>query len=247
MTSQIERYFNTCLEQLTRLREHSTDSIDAAAQAIANAIQDDKGYFLFGSGHSALIAQEAYWRAGGLAPALPIPDPLGGDAERLPGFATVLLAHYDLQPGGVMVVISNSGINPLPIEVALECQARGLAVVAITCIAHSEQVASRHTSGKKLYEIADIVVDTQGIAGDAVLELPAVPGRVGATSTVLGAAIVEAMTVQTVAHLVERGEVPPVLVSSNLPQGDTHNRTIAARYRSRLVRYEVPTVDETRG
>jgi len=241
--NQIERYLNVCIKQLTQLRDQSAEAIDAAAQAVADALQNDKGYFLFGSGHSALIAREAYWRAGGLAPALPIPDPMHGDAERLPGFGLTLLAHYDLQPGGVIVVISNSGINSLPVEVALECKGRGLTVVAITCMAHSRQVDSRHPGGRKLYEIADIVIDTQGDLGDATLELPNTPGRVGPTSTLLGAAIVEAISVQAAAYFVERGLTPPVLVSSNLPEGDAHNRELAARYRDKLIRYEVPTVD----
>jgi uncharacterized phosphosugar-binding protein len=166
-----------------------------------------------------------------------------GDSERLSGFAVTLLAHYDLQPGGVIVVISNSGINPLPVEMALECKARGLTVIAITCLSHSEDVTSRHPGGKKLYEVADVVIDTHGVAGDAVLDLPNTPGRVGGTSTMLGIAIVETITVQAAAHLAERGLVPPVLVSANVPEGDAHNREVAARYRERLVRYEVPTVD----
>jgi uncharacterized phosphosugar-binding protein len=243
MVDPIGRYLNTCIEQLTLLRDRSAEAIDAAAHAVADAIQADKGYFLFGSGHSALIAHEAFWRAGGLAAALPIPDPSWGDAERLPGYGAILLGHYDLQPGSVMMVISNSGINPLPVEVALECKERGLTVIAITCLAHSQNVPSRHPSGKKLYQVADIVIDTQGVPGDATLELPGVPGRVGPTSTVLGAAIVEAVSVQAAAILAERGIMPPVLVSSNLPEGDMHNRKLIERYRGRLIRCEIPTVD----
>ncbi len=243
MTSFIEDYLTICIEQLALLRERSAASIAAAAEVVADAIQNDKGYFLFGSGHSALIAHEAFWRAGGLAPALPIVDPTEGDAERLPGYAPIVLDHYDLQPGSVIVVISNSGINPLPVEVALECKARGLTVIAITCLAHSQQVASRHPEGKKLYEVADIVIDTQGLPGDAALEMPGVPGRVGPTSTLLGAAIVEAISVQATAALVARGVTPPVLVSANLPEGDAHNRALIERYRNRLFRRQVSTVD----
>jgi uncharacterized phosphosugar-binding protein len=243
MKSFIEDYINLCISQITHLRDRSAASIMAAAQAVADAIQNEKGYFLFGSGHSALIAHEAFWRAGGLAPALPIIDPTEGDAERLPGYAPIVLDHYDLQPGSVIVVISNSGINPLPIEVALECKARGLTVIAITCLSHSQAVASRHPSGRKLFEAADIVIDTQGAPGDAVLDLPGVPGRVGPTSTLLGAAIVEAISVQAAAVLVERGVTPPVLVSANLPEGDAHNRALIEHYRNRLFRRQISTVD----
>jgi len=240
---QIARYLNLCMDQLALIRDHSAGAIDAAARAVADAIAADKPYLLFGSGHSELIAREAYWRAGGLAPSLPIRDPLEGDAERLPNYAVILLDRYPLQAGGVIVVISNSGINPLPVEVALECKARGLTVIAITCLQHSQPAESRHPSGKKLYEVADIVIDTQGVRGDAALDLPGVPGKIGPTSTLLGVAIVEAIAVQTTAYLVEKGLTPPVLVSSNLPEGDAHNQNLAAHYRERLIRYEVPTVD----
>ena len=239
----IERYLDVCISQLGSVRDRSAEAIDAAARAVAEAIENDKGYYLFGSGHSGLTAREAFWRAGGLAPAIPIDDPLEGDAERLPGYAVKLLAHYDLQPGGVMLIISNSGINPLPIEVALESKARGLAVIAVTCMSHARGATSRHPGGRKLHELADIIIDTQGIPGDAVLEIPSVPGRVGPTSTVLGAAIINAITVAAAGHLADRGLTPPVLVSSNLPEGDSHNARLVARYRARLARSLIPTAD----
>ncbi len=243
MDDPIERYLDLCITQLGCVRDRSAQAIDAAACAVADAVQNDKGYFLFGSGHSGLIAQEAFWRAGGLAPALPIQDPLEGDAERLPGYALRLLAHYDTQPGGVMLIISNSGINPLPIEMAMESKARGLTVIAVTCLSHAREVASRHPSGRKLHELADVIIDTQGLPGDAALEIPSVPGRVGPTSTVLGAAIINAITVAAATLLAERGFPPPVLVSANLPEGDSHNAQLIARYRGRLVRSAIPTTE----
>ncbi len=243
MENPIEHYLDTCIRQLEAVRDQSAEAIDAAARAVAEAIENDRGYYLFGSGHSGLTAHEAFWRAGGLAPALPIDDPLEGDAERLPGYAIKLLAHYELQPGGVIVIISNSGINPLPIEMAMESKARGLTVIAVTCLEHAAGVASRHAGGRKLHELAEIVIDTQGIPGDAVLEMPSVPGRVGPTSTVLGAAIVNAISVAAARHLADRGIVPPVLVSSNLPEGDAHNARLVTRYRSRLARTLIPTAD----
>jgi len=243
MTHPIDDYLETCIGQLAALRAGSFAGIAAAAEAVAIAIQADKGYFLFGSGHSALIAREAFWRAGGLAPALPIDDPAEGDAERVPGYIVGVLAHYDLQPGSVMIIVSNSGINHAPIEAALECKARGVTVIAITCLAHSRPSASRHPSGRRLFEIADIVIDTQGIPGDAVVSLHGLPGRVGPTSTVVGAAIIDAIAVGAAARLLERGLEAPVLVSSNLPEGDAHNARLVARYRSRLVRSLIPSAN----
>jgi uncharacterized phosphosugar-binding protein len=244
MSNIIHDYIETCVDQLRTIVTESGASIDAAAQAVADAMARDQAFYLFGSGHSALIAREAFWRAGGLAPAIPIPDPMAGDGERISGFGATLLGHYNLQAGEALIVISNSGINPLPIEVALEGKARGLTVIALTSIAHSSQVSSRHPDGKKLMDIADIVIDTHGIQGDAAVELPQSELKVGATSTVVGAAIIEAITARTAEILLERGLQPPVLISANTPEGDAHNRLLANRYRKLLVRYEVPTVDQ---
>jgi uncharacterized phosphosugar-binding protein len=135
-------------------------------------------------------------------------------------------------------VISNSGINAVPVEVALLSKEAGLTVIALTSMAHSRTVASRHSSGRKLYEVADIVIDTHGFPGDAAVALPGGKLRSGATSTVVGAAIIEAITVQAAALLDARGVAPPVLVSANVPEGDAHNLALYERYRPRLIRYE---------
>ncbi len=242
MGDYITEYFAAATAQLEEVADASGDAIRNAAEVVADAIANDRDYLLFGSGHSALIAREAFWRAGGLAPAIVIDDIAGGDAERIEGIATLLLARYDLRPHSVIIVISNSGTNAVPVEVAMLSKAAGLTVIAMTSLAHSQAVAPRHSSGKKLYEIADIVIDTRGIPGDAALTLPGGQLKSGATSTVVGAAIIEAITVQAAARLAERGITPPVLVSSNLPGGDAHNKAIAARYQPRMVRYLVPAL-----
>lgn len=239
----VDDYFDVCVKQLRAVFDGSQEGIEAAATAVARAIVGGGGLYLFGSGHSALIAREAFWRAGGLAPALPIPDPAAGDAERLPGFGTTVIAHYDLKPGSVMIVISNSGVNAMPVEIARAAQAKGLTVVAITSLAHSRSVESRTPGGQKLYEIADVVIDTHGVPGDAALDVPGADVKAGATSTVVGTAIIEAITARAAEIMAAEGHEPPVLVSSNLPGGDAHNRALAERYRAHLVRYEVPTVD----
>jgi uncharacterized phosphosugar-binding protein len=236
----IDQVFENCVAQLHHVQGAEGDAIRTAGEWVGRAIADGKGFYLFGSGHSAFIARDAFWRAGGLAAALPISDPLGGDAERLEGYAAILLAHYELTPGGVVIVISNSGINPLPVEVALGCRQRGLKVVALTSRRHSSQVASRHSSGKKLMEVADLVIDTHGIPGDASVTVPGSDLRVAPTSTVIGAAIVQSICAAAAERMVAWGLVPPVIVSMNLPEGDDWNRSLAERFRPQLVRYEVP-------
>lgn len=239
----ISQVFKTCAAQLEHVAEAEAESILAAAELVAEAIAGEQGFYLFGSGHSAFIARDAYWRAGGLAPAQVILDPLMGDGERLEGVAAALLGHYDLSTGGVMVIISNSGINHLPVEMCMLAQASGLKVVAITCREHSTRVPARHPSKKKLMDLADVVIDTHGIPGDASLPLPGTELYVAPTSTVIGAAIIQAITAQAAKFLLERGFPPPIIVSVNVPEGDARNQALASRYRSHLVRYDVPTVD----
>lgn len=243
MKDYVEQYFSQAANLLHQVQRESGSAIHAAASAIADALENDRDVLLYGSGHSTLIAQDAAGRAGGLVPFLALEDVAHGDAERLEGVAQVIASRYELRSGSVMIVISNSGINPVPIEMTLLSQAAGLTVIAITALAHSKSVESRHSSGKKLYELADIVIDNHGVPGDALIELPGGKFKSGATSTMVGTAIVQAITVQAAALLSERGIEPPLFISANLPQGDAHNRRLIARYRSRLVRHQIPITD----
>lgn len=249
MTDYIERYFSTVIAQLQEVAREAHDAIYKAAEAVADAIEHDKDIMFFGSGHSAAIARDGFWRAGGLAPAIQVQDIAEGAAERVEGIAALTLSHYDLRAGSVMVIISNSGINASPVEMAMLCKAAGLIVVALTSVTHSAAVAPRHSSGKKLYEIADIVIDTHGVPGDAAIELPNSNLKSGATSTPVGASIIQAIVVQAAALLAQRGIEPPVLVSANVPEGDQHNEKLRLRYRPRMARYQIaqPTPVLTEG
>lgn len=242
MENYIEKYLSQVMDMLQAIMRESQPAIRQAAQAVADAIQQEGLFLLFGSGHSALIAKDAAYRAGGLAPALTIDDVADGDAERVEGVAKYLVARYDLRPNSVMAVISNSGINPVPIEMAMIARSGGLKVIAITSLAHSRSVPSRHSSGKKLFDVADIVIDTHGVPGDAAVALPNSPYKSGATSTIAGSAIVQAITVQAAALLAERGIEPPVWVSANVAQGDPHNNALLERYRPFLARYQMATL-----
>ncbi len=243
MSKIYQRYLDAVTKQLNAVVDEASADIEKAAQAIAQAIMDDKNYFLFGSGHSALIAREAFWRAGGLAPAMPIPDIMEGDVERLPGHGLAILAHYNLQKGDVIVVISNSGINYLPLEIAMKCKDIGMTVIAMTSKKHSATVEPRHPSGKRLMDIADIVIDNQVVRGDALLSLSDERFKVGPSSTILGAFVIEAVTARAAEIMLDKGITPPLLISANAPGGDEHNKAIADKYRNKLIRYAVPTVD----
>ncbi len=132
------------------------------------------------------------------------------------------------------MVISNSGINAVPVEVALEGKARGLTIVALTSENHSLVVESRHPSGRRLLDVADIVLDTCGQPGDAVVSYDGLPGRVAPTSLLAGCYLVNSLVCRVVERYLSAGLVPPVSMSANLPGGDEHNRALEERYRGRI-------------
>lgn len=238
----LDQYIQTVQEQLDRIHNTQKDKIAIIAGKIADSIEADGIMHVFGSGHSHMIAEDVFHRAGGLACVNAMLEPslmelnVGRSTvlERLSGYADVLLAGYDLRPDEVIVVVSNSGINAVPIEVAMACKKRGLFVVALTNMDHSLNTVSRHVSGKKLYEVADIVLDNCGTFGDAALSYGDSGQKMGATSTIGGIAIIQALTVAIVDELSSRGVNPPVLISANRDGGDGHNRELIDRYRNRI-------------
>ncbi len=228
--NKAQEFYLKTVEVLAAISETQMDRIHQAADMIADSIADDKILYLLGGGHSLMVAAEAYHRAGGLAPVDIIHDRSFGRAERCQGYAKQLLDWYNPAAGSVVVIISNSGRNALGIEMALECRERGIRTIAITSLDHSKAAESRHPSGKRLFEIADIVIDNCGILGDAILDVEGVMGKICPTSTIAGAMIVDMIMAQTVQNLVDRGMTPPVFISANVDGGDEHNKKVFARY-----------------
>ncbi len=237
------RYHDAVIEQLQTIATSQAASLDRAAQAIFASLRGDGVLHVFGSGHSHSLAEEAFHRAGGLVPVNAIheifltpltrPD-LSAQLERLPGLATLILDGHDLRPGEVLLVISNSGINAVPVEMALEGRRRGLTVVALTSLKHSRTVPPRHPDGKRLFEVADIVLDTCGEAGDAAVAYSGFAGKVAPTSLLAGSYIINSLVCRVVESFLTHGLTPPVYLSANLPGGDQHNRALAAKYRGRI-------------
>src|SRR5262249_43493297 len=141
---------------------------------------------------------------------------------------------FDVRPGEVVVVVSNSGINPVPIELAAEAKKRGAKTIAITSADNYASAKSRHSSGKKLADVADLTVDSCVPVCDAMLEFEGLDARVAAASTALGAALMNAIVAQTTEELLATGHKPPVIVSMNVPGGDERNMELAERYGPRL-------------
>jgi len=226
-----EEYLNIVIEGIKNLRDTQSDNIKKAAELIGDALAEGKHVFTFGSGHSQLLAREITERAGGLAPVFHLPDPIWGMVERLEGYGEMLLEQYPLQKGEVIFVISNSGRNPEPIEIAKGAKEKGLKVIAVTSLKHSKNVESRHSSGKKLFEYGDVVLDTGTPKGDAVMDFEGLSSKAGAASTVFGAALLNAVMVEAIQYLLDKGIEPPVLISANVDGSDEHNAELMERYK----------------
>jgi uncharacterized phosphosugar-binding protein len=243
MINKALEYATAVQTVLQRIVETQMEQIKRAAQIAADAIAQDGILYTFGTGHSHVIAEDVAYRAGGLAPVDAILEPsLTGHSkvwqseymERVEGMAEVILNYYDISSKDALVVISNSGRNAAPIEMAAGAKARGVPVIAITSLAHSKGTTSRHSSGKKLYELADVVIDNCCPKGDCLLQLPGLQVPIGAGSGVAGMFIMHSIIVQTIQNLLERGIQPPVFMSGNLDGSDEYNQAILERYKGRI-------------
>ncbi len=242
MTSPVSAYFERITVLLNTLMQDEAGAIDLAADRIAETIANDGLVHVFGSGHSNLLAQEVFHRAGGMVPVnamLDINLTIFGSAratmvERLEGYAPSLLATYDVQPVDTVIVISTSGVNPVPIEVAELCRERGAYVIGVMSADEYADAPTRHSSGQRLSDFVDLVLDTHVPTGDAIQPVGDGGIVVGASSTILGAALLNAVFVAAAARLDERGIPIPAFVSQNVPGGDEHNHDLIARYQHRI-------------
>jgi uncharacterized phosphosugar-binding protein len=229
-----DRYFESVDRLLARVRETNRRSIPAAARIVADTVAADGIVRAFGSGHSGLLARDLYDRAGGLACVDVIEDPGRGRAENVVGYAATLLHEDQLRPPDCLIVISSSGRNVSPIELALLARERGVPVIAATSVEFSLAVASRHPSGVRLPDVADVVLDTCVPTGDAGLTIEGAPTDAGPMSTVLGAAALTAVMVEATEELLRRGVTPPLFASQNVDGADNYNDALNDRYRGRI-------------
>lgn len=234
---KINQFFGLAAEKLEEVLASQHGNLQEMARLWAKAIQEDKLLYTFGSGHSRFIAGELYWRAGGLAPVMMIDDPTLGFAERVEGYAACFMKQYDIQPSDLLVIISNSGINPVPIEVAQYGKQVGAIVVAVTSLSQYKQATSRHSSGKKLSDFADLCLDTLVPYGESVIPLSREGWRVSPMSTLISVGMLDAVIGQTAQNLLDADVVPPILLSANVPEGDEHNQRLVHRYWRRLTRF----------
>ena len=239
--SLAQTFFETSNALQDKVFADNASTLQIAGKRIAESLAADGVLHTFGSGHSQILAAEIERRAGGLVPVSSINDPADGWPEQIAGYGARLFQRYAYQyavrPGDVILVISNSGRNASPIEVAMEARAAGLRVIALTSLAMSKATQSRHPSGKKLYELADLVLDNGGLPGDAAIDAPGFAYKVGPTSTMSGALLLNLLSMEIIEQLIALGVTPPTAyVSQNADGGAEHNEALAQKYRHRIRR-----------
>lgn len=239
MPSPAESYLATATALLQRACAQNAPVLRKLGAVIGESVAQGGVLHTFGSGHSEIISREIIGRAGGLVCVSGIYDPTGGFIENMVGYGTKLAERYDrahgLLPGETIIVISNSGKNSSPIEVALYAKQKGLHVVGLTCVEMSKAAATVHPGGKKLHEVADHVLDNLGVPGDAITEVSA-GVKAGPTSTFIGATLLNLLSLEVIAWLTAHGHTPPVLRSQNMPDAIEFNRALGRRYKGRLSR-----------
>ncbi len=237
-------YFEAAIDSLRKAQQSQADSISAAADLMVGAITSDARIFAFGASHSFILAEEMVYRTGGLMLVNPIyphgmnlsvrPMTMTSQIERVPGLGATLLTESPARKGDVLIIASTSGRNAVVIDMAIAAKDMRIKTIAITSLAYSSGVSSRHPSGKKLCDLCDVVIDNCAPYGDAAVEIAGFAQRVGPLSSVTGCAIVNALAAELVAKLVEHGVEPPVFMSANLDAGDKYNARLLEANKDRI-------------
>ena len=242
MSKSVE-YFENLQKILARIATEQIDNIEKAARAVADTLEKGGRIHAFGTGHSHMLAEEIFYRAGGLVNVNPILESSlmlhesaakSTELERLEGYGEILFDHHSINSNDILFLFSNSGRNGVAIDLALIAGDRGVKTVVITNMEHTMKGASRHSSGKKLFEAADIVIDNCGCHGDASMRIEAINRNVAPTSTAAGAAIMNAIEARAVEIMVADGFTPEVFSSSNVDGGDEINNAYIAKYKKEI-------------
>jgi uncharacterized phosphosugar-binding protein len=222
-----EKYLDGAIALLRRIADEEMPRIQEAGKLLADAIANGQRIFAFGCSHSSLPIQDIVARAGGLALINPMfgpgiasletrPTTIGTAVERLEGMARIILDNHPIESGDVLILVSVSGRNAVPVELAQLARERGIKIIGVTSRVYTEAFPSRHPSGKKMYEFADIVLDNKVEAGDAMLEAEGVPQKFCPASGITSIAVLQAVVAATVEELLAKGVAPPIFLAGNV-------------------------------
>ncbi len=219
------------IKQLEKIFEGQEEEMEKAISEVFRTIKEDKIIHTFGSGHSHMVGLELFIRAGGLGNvnAMLDQDVLTSNGalrssklEKLEGLADILWEEYRIEKGDIIIIISNSGRNALPVEMALRAKKEGIKIIAITSLTQTKEFASRHSSGKKLFEIADIILDNKVISGDGIMKVG--NDRIGAMSSINGMFIINTVVTEAMIRAEKSGIELPVYSSQNIDSFENNDK-----------------------
>ena len=228
------------IKQLEKIFEGQEEEMEKAISEVFRTIKADRIIHTFGSGHSHMVGLELFIRAGGLGHvnAMLDQDVLTSNGalrssklEKLEGLADVIWEEYKIEKGDIIIIISNSGRNALPVEMALRAKKEGIKIIAITSLTQTKEFASRHSSGKKLFEIADIILDNKVISGDGIMKIG--NDRVGAMSSINGMFIINTVVTEAMIRAEKSGIELPVYSSQNIDSFENNDK-LYKKYRGRV-------------
>ena len=242
--SIIDQYYTRVSEILAEAFAAERENIEAAAQVLARANEEHRSIFAFGCNHAGLITLELFYRTGGMVTVNPIRAPgmmleispitMTSQMERMPDYGRIILEGEPIKAGDVLIIHSVSGRNAVTIDMAEAAREKGMTVIVVTNMNTATSVTSRHPSGKMLHDFASILIDNHGDKGDAAIQLEGFAQKLASTSTVVGAALLNAVTARASELLWEKGIEPPVFMSGNIDGGDAYNKAVIAAHKDNI-------------
>ena len=238
-------YVDSVAANIRRVVDEQADNIRRAGELMADAIQNDKLINVYaGGGHTTLAMGEMFFRAGGLANINPLMETALSvfnqalkylELERTENFGASIIKYYDLQPGDLVLIFHNIGINPATIDAAMEIKKRGGRIIAVASSYWQNEMPRdhfiRHSSGKNLFDFADVCIDDYNPVGDAVVKIPGMETPIGPVSNVVDFTIAHLLEIECCRICIARGIVPPVWCSANAPGGDAKNAALVKKYK----------------
>ena len=237
----MNEFTNKIIDGLKNIDIEEEQNIKHAAKIMFEAMKENKVVHVFATGHSHMFAEELFYRAGGLVQINPILEPFlmqhegavrSTQFERLDGIAKIIYDSINKKDGEPFIVVSNSGINNVPIQMCELAQNDSHPVITITSKKVSETLKSRSVSGKHLYEVCDVVIDNHSPKGDGVIESKY--GPIGASSSIYNSYIAQRLVLEIVNLYEEAGLVPSIYHSANNPGGDEHNKKLYNEFKNRV-------------
>lgn len=237
----ITRYYSEIRKIQSKVFETQLDIMTEVANQMAEVVKNDQRIFVFGTGHSHILAEEAFFRAGGLVAVVPILMTnlmlhehlfLSSKLERTAGIAKPLLDEYGPHAGEMIFIFSNSGVNQVPVEMALVAQEYGLVTVAVCSVEYAKE-APLSSIGKRLFEVSDYTIDNGGKPGDALIPVEGTKLRMGPSSTIMGALVWNSLITEAIFRMRSEVDLLPLPMSFNISGSSEHNQKILDKWRDR--------------